>query len=67
LGPPFVGFLERQRAGCPPPAVQEIPLPILDPDLHAPLAMIAELTIELGSFSVRLPRLCEPRAGVWHI
>ena len=42
----LVGFLERQRAGCPAPAVQKFSVPI-DLHFHAPRAMIAELAIQL--------------------
>jgi hypothetical protein len=42
----LVGFLERQRTGGPASAVQELPLTI-DLDLDTPLAMIADLAVQL--------------------
>jgi hypothetical protein len=58
----LVGFLDRRRAGRPASIVQELVLPI-DLDLYAPLALIAELTVELTTvlpdrpeMPARLPR-----------
>jgi hypothetical protein len=57
----LVGFLERQRARRPAPAVQKFPLAI-NLDFDAPFAMVAELAVQLPAILPDRPEVfSDPR------
>jgi Holliday junction resolvase-like predicted endonuclease len=72
LGLPSVGFLERQRARRPAPAIPKFQVPI-DLHFHAPCAVIAELAIDLtavlphGPEVFAWPRLTRGGRAVRHV